>query len=38
MFLDEEDNVIYVGKASNLRKRVSQYFLKTKYIDPYYEE
>jgi excinuclease ABC subunit C len=37
-FKDKKENVIYIGKASNLRKRVSQYFLKTSYNDPYYEE
>ncbi|MFX1357562.1 MAG: excinuclease ABC subunit UvrC [Promethearchaeota archaeon] len=38
LFYDIENNIIYVGKAINLRKRVNQYFLKTTYNDPYYEE
>ncbi|MBD3197371.1 MAG: excinuclease ABC subunit UvrC [Candidatus Lokiarchaeota archaeon] len=38
LFKDIDENVIYIGKAINLRKRVNQYFLKTKYSDPYYEE
>ena len=38
LFFDNENNIIYVGKAINLRKRVNQYFLKTTYNDPYYEE
>ncbi len=37
-FKDKEGTIIYIGKAINLRKRVSQYFIKTKYNDPYYEE
>ena len=38
LFYDNRNNIIYVGKALNLRKRVNQYFLKTTYNDPYYEE
>jgi excinuclease ABC subunit C len=38
LFADIDDSIIYIGKAINLRKRVNQYFLKTSYIDPYYEE
>ena len=38
LFLDRNNNIIYIGKAKNLRKRVNQYFLKTHYSDPYYEE
>jgi len=38
LFLDRDDKIIYIGKAKNLRKRVNQYFLKTHYTDPYYEE
>lgn len=33
MYLDDEGNIIYVGKAKNLRKRVSSYFNKTQH-DP----
>lgn len=38
LFKDKEDSIIYIGKAINLKKRVNQYFLKTSYNDPYYEE
>jgi excinuclease ABC subunit C len=38
LFLDIKKKVIYIGKALNLRKRVNQYFAKTHYNDPYYEE
>ncbi|UCD00979.1 MAG: excinuclease ABC subunit UvrC [Promethearchaeota archaeon] len=38
LFGDKDGSIIYIGKAKNLRKRVNQYFLKTHYIDPYYEE
>ena len=38
LFLDKAKTIIYVGKALNLKKRVNQYFLKSSYIDPYYEE
>ena len=38
LFADKEGSIIYIGKAINLRKRVNQYFLKTSYNDPYYEE
>ncbi|MFX1389060.1 MAG: excinuclease ABC subunit UvrC [Promethearchaeota archaeon] len=38
LFLDNKKKVIYIGKALNLRKRVNQYFVKTHFNDPYYEE
>ncbi|MFX1378799.1 MAG: excinuclease ABC subunit UvrC [Promethearchaeota archaeon] len=38
LFLDSKNTVIYIGKALNLRKRVNQYFTKSHYNDPYYEE
>ena len=37
-FLDNKKTIIYIGKAINLKKRVNQYFLKTSYSDPFYEE
>lgn len=30
-FFDKEDSIIYIGKAKNLRKRISSYFSKNKY-------
>ncbi|NJP03714.1 GIY-YIG nuclease family protein [Candidatus Gracilibacteria bacterium] len=30
LFFDEDDTILYVGKAKNLRKRVGSYFQKTK--------
>ncbi|MFX1260133.1 MAG: excinuclease ABC subunit UvrC, partial [Promethearchaeota archaeon] len=38
LFKDKKDTIIYIGKARNLKKRVSQYFVKSSYNDPYYEE
>jgi excinuclease ABC subunit C len=38
LFADKEGSIIYIGKAINLKKRVNQYFLKTTFSDPYYEE
>ncbi|UCC20895.1 MAG: excinuclease ABC subunit UvrC [Promethearchaeota archaeon] len=38
LFLDNKKTVIYIGKALNLRKRVNQYFSKSHYNDPFYEE
>ena len=38
LFADKHNSVIYIGKASNLRKRVNQYFTKSSFKDPYYEE
>ena len=37
-FIDKNRIIIYIGKSINLKKRVSQYFVKTKFNDPYYEE
>jgi excinuclease ABC subunit C len=33
MYLDENNKIIYIGKAKNLKKRVSSYFNKT-HVDP----
>ncbi|MFX1371407.1 MAG: excinuclease ABC subunit UvrC [Promethearchaeota archaeon] len=38
LFSDKRGSIIYVGKAINLKKRVNQYFLKSSYSDPFYEE
>ncbi|MFX1312347.1 MAG: excinuclease ABC subunit UvrC [Promethearchaeota archaeon] len=38
LFVDKKDSILYIGKAINIKKRVNQYFLKTSYNDPYYEE
>ncbi|KKK42341.1 hypothetical protein LCGC14_2113140, partial [marine sediment metagenome] len=38
LFKDSKGIIIYIGKALDIRKRVNQYFLKTSYNDPYYEE
>jgi len=35
-FKDKNEEIIYIGKARNLKKRISQYFSKSTYSDPYY--
>jgi len=37
-FLNNIKTIIYIGKAINLKKRVNQYFVKTNYNDPFYEQ
>ena len=38
LFKDEKDEIIYIGKAIDLNKRVAQYFQKTTYQVPYVGE
>ncbi|MFW9772558.1 MAG: excinuclease ABC subunit UvrC, partial [Candidatus Thorarchaeota archaeon] len=38
IFTNKEKTPLYIGKASNIRKRVNQYFSKSTYTDPYYGE
>ncbi|TFF87903.1 MAG: excinuclease ABC subunit UvrC [Promethearchaeota archaeon] len=37
-FNNKERDIIYIGKAKDLKKRVSSYFTKSSYTDPYYAE
>ncbi|MEJ2251418.1 MAG: excinuclease ABC subunit UvrC [Candidatus Lokiarchaeota archaeon] len=38
LYKNKENEIIYIGKAKNLKKRVSSYFTKSSYNDPYYAE
>ncbi|MFX0033218.1 MAG: excinuclease ABC subunit UvrC [Candidatus Hodarchaeota archaeon] len=38
IFCSKDKSPLYIGKASNIRKRVNQYFSKSTYNDPYYGE
>jgi excinuclease ABC subunit C len=37
-FKNKDQEIIYIGKANNLKKRVSSYFLQKSFNDPYYED